>query len=173
MQFNLEKSILVLERTPAVLKQLLHGLPEEWATSNEGPETWSPYDVVGHLIQGEKKDWIPRTMIILEHGEKQPFTPFDRFAQFEESKGKSLIELLEEFEKLREKNIVELKGLNITEKDLQKTGMHPGLRQVTLENLLAAWVVHDLGHIHQISRVMAKQYKREVGPWTEYMGVLK
>ncbi|WP_425391260.1 DinB family protein [Ekhidna sp.] len=173
MQFNLEKSIQILERTPSVLKALLQNLPEDWTTPNEGLDTWSPYDVVGHLIHGEKTDWIPRTKIILAHGSDKPFEPFDRFAQFEESKGQSLAQLLEAFESLRVKNIEKLKALNITEQDLSKTGMHPGLGQVTLENLLAAWVVHDLGHINQITRVMAKQYISEVGPWTQYMGVLQ
>ena len=173
MQFNLIKSIQVLERTPSVLKDLLHGLPEDWTAPNEGPDTWSPYDVIGHLIQGEKKDWIPRAKIILTHGESVPFTPFDRFAQFEESKGKIINELLTEFSDLREQNLVELKSLNITEKDLDKTGMHPALGKATLRNLLASWVVHDLGHIAQISRVMAKQYTSEVGPWFEYLGILK
>ncbi|WP_424961162.1 DinB family protein [Ekhidna sp.] len=173
MQFNLPTSIEILDRTPLVLKTLLQNLPEDWTTPNEGPDTWSPYDVVGHLIQGEKKDWIPRAKIILTHGESVPFTPFDRFAQFEESKGKTLNQLLEEFERLRAENITALKSLNISSEDLMKTGMHPGLGQVTLENLLASWVVHDFGHINQISRVMAKQYINEVGPWTEYMGVLK
>lgn len=173
MQFDLDKSIQVLERTPLVLNQLLKNLSEDWTTPNEGPDTWSPYDIVGHLIQGEKKDWIPRAKIILTHGERVPFTPFDRFAQFEESKGKTLIQLLEQLDRLRAENMMGLKNLNISTDDLSKTGMHPGLGKVTLENLLASWVVHDLGHINQIARVMAKQYKSEVGPWTEYMGVLK
>ena len=173
MKFSLEKSIHILDRTPAVLKTLLRNLPEDWTAPNEGPDTWSPYDVVGHLIHGEKTDWIPRARIILEQGEKQPFTPFDRFAQFVESKGKTLNQLLDEFESHRTDNIKTLKALNITEADLTKTGIHPEFGAVTLENLLAAWVVHDLGHIHQISRVMAKQYTNEVGPWTQYMGVLK
>ncbi|MEQ6165682.1 DinB family protein [Ekhidna sp. MALMAid0563] len=173
MKFSLEKSIHILERTPAVLKTLLKNLSEDWTAPNEGPDTWSPYDVVGHLIHGEKTDWIPRAKIILEQGESQPFTPFDRFAQFEESKGKTLNQLLDEFESHRTDNIKTLKALNITEADLTKTGIHPEFGAVTLENLLAAWVVHDLGHIHQISRVMAKQYTNEVGPWTQYMGVLK
>ena len=173
MKISLEKSIHILERTPSILKALLQNLSEDWTTPNEGPETWSPYDVVGHLIHGEKTDWIPRARIILEQGEKQPFTPFDRFAQFVESKGKTLNQLLDEFESHRTDNIKTLKALNITEADLTKTGIHPEFGAVTLENLLAAWVVHDLGHIHQISRVMAKQYTNEVGPWTQYMGVLK
>ncbi|MEQ8629232.1 DinB family protein [Ekhidna sp.] len=173
MKFSLEKSIHILDRTPAVLKTLLRNLPEDWTAPNEGPDTWSPYDVVGHLIHGEKTDWIPRARIILEQGEKQPFTPFDRFAQFEESKGKTLNQLLDEFESHRTDNIKTLESLNISQADLTKTGIHPEFGAVTLENLLAAWVVHDLGHIYQISRVMAKQYTNEVGPWSQYMGVLK
>lgn len=171
MQFDLQKSILVLERTPAVLKTLLQNLPEDWTTPNEGPETWSPYDVVGHLIHGEKTDWIPRAKIILEHGEEKPFEPFDRFAQFENSKGKSLNELLDEFENLRKANLTALKSLNVAV-NLEKKGKHPELGVVTLKNLLSSWVVHDLGHISQITRVMAKQYKEEVGIWTKYMGIL-
>lgn len=165
--------MLILERTPTVLKELLESLPEDWTAPNEGPDTWSPYDVIGHLVHGEQTDWITRTKIILEHGESRPFDPFDRFAQFEKSKGKSINELLDEFAKLRKSNLDELKSLNITESDLDKPGMHPGLGKVTLSNLLSCWVVHDLGHIAQISRVMAKQYTSEVGPWFEYLGILK
>ena len=173
MQFDLAQSIPVLERTPSVLKALLKDLPEDWTTANEGPNTRSPYDVVGHLIHGEKTDWIPRTKIILEHDEEKTFEPFDRFAQFENSKDKTLNQLLDEFESLRNENLKELKSLNITEEDLQKTGKHPELGSVILKNLLSGWVVHDLGHIAQISRVMAKQYTEEVGIWTQYMGILK
>lgn len=171
MQFNLEKSIQILERTPGVLKQLLQGLPEDWTTPNEGPDTWSPYDIVGHLIHGERTDWIPRTKIVLEYGEDKPFEPYDRFAQFEESKGKNLHRLLEEFETLRKANLEELKSLDIGA-NLDKKGKHPELGEVTLSNLLSSWVVHDLGHIAQISRVMAKQYKEEVGVWEQYLGIL-
>lgn len=171
MQFDLAKSIRVLERTPAVLKALLQDLSEDWTKPNEGPDTWSPYDIVGHLIHGEKTDWIPRTQIILEHGVDQPFEPYDRFAQFEESKGKSLNELLDEFETLRNGNLEKLKSLEI-EANLDKKGKHPELGEVSLSNLLSSWVVHDLGHISQISRVMAKQYKGEVGIWTQYLGIL-
>ncbi|SNT30708.1 DinB superfamily protein [Ekhidna lutea] len=173
MQFNLKKSILILERTPSVLQEILKDLPEDWTTPNEGAETWSPFDVVGHLIHGEQTDWIARTKTILEHGESRPFDPFDRFAQFEKSKGKTINELLDEFERLRVANLKELQSLSISENDLNKTGMHPGLGPVTLRNLLSGWVVHDLGHVAQISRVMAKQYTVEVGPWTEYMSILK
>lgn len=172
MHFDLNKSIQVLERTPLVLNQLLKNLSEDWTNPNEGENTWSPFDVVGHLIHGEKTDWIPRINIILAHGDSKPFEPFDRFAQVESSKGKTLNSLLEEFQLLRKQNIEELKGFNLKDEDFKKTGRHPELGIITLENLLAAWVVHDLGHINQISRVMAKQYTDEVGPWTQYMKVL-
>ncbi|MEQ9467218.1 MAG: DinB family protein [Ekhidna sp.] len=171
MQFDLSKSIQVLERTPAVLKALLEGLPKDWTAPNEGPDTWSPYDVVGHLIHGEVTDWIPRAEIILSQSGTH-FTPFDRFAQFENSKGKNLQQLLDEFAVLRSQNIAKLQSFNLTEEDLKLEGTHPALGSVTLKNLLATWTVHDLNHIVQISRVMAKQYKEEVGVWTEYLAVL-
>lgn len=172
MQYDLIQALEILERTPTVLNNLLGGLSEEWITSNEGDNTWSPFDVVGHLIHGEKTDWLLRTKIILAHGSDQPFEPFDRFAQYEISKGKSMNELLSEFESLRKKNLGEFTSLEIT-KNLNKHGKHPELGEVTLRNLLSSWVVHDLGHIAQITRVMAKQYKKEVGIWTQYLGVLK
>ena len=140
--------------------------------ANEGENTWSPYDVVGHLIHGENTDWLPRTKIILQQGADTAFVPYDRFAQFENSKGKSLQELLSEFKILRKANIDELKYLNIGSEELKLTGIHPEFGGVTLKQLLSAWVVHDLGHIVQISRVMAKQYKEETGPWTKYLKVL-
>lgn len=171
MQFNLHTSIEILERTPLALNQLLSGLSANWTSPNEGPDTWSPYDVVGHLIHGEVTDWIPRTEIILSQS-GTPFTPFDRFAQFESSKGKNLQLLLDKFAELRSQNIAKLKSFNLSEKDLDLEGTHPELGSVKLKNLLASWVVHDLGHIVQISRVMAKQYKDEVGVWTEYLAVL-
>ena len=172
MQFDLQKSILILERTPIVLKELLKDLPNDWITPNEGPDTWSPFDVVGHLIHGEKTDWVPRTKIILEDGVDKPFEPFDRFAQFENSKGKSLNELLDQFDNLRKANLKELKSLDV-ENNLKKKGRHPELGEVTLSNLLSSWVVHDLGHISQITRVMAKQYIDEVGLWKKYLGILE
>ncbi|MEQ8903797.1 DinB family protein [Ekhidna sp.] len=172
MQFDLQKSILILERTPIVLKELLKDLPNDWITPNEGPDTWSPFDVVGHLIHGEKTDWVPRTKIILEDGVDKPFEPFDRFAQFENSKGKSLNELLDQFDNLRKANLKELKSLDV-ENNLKKKGRHPELGEVTLSNLLSSWVVHDLGHISQITRVMAKQYIDEVGIWKKYLGILE
>lgn len=171
MQYDFYESLEILERTPKVLRGLLQGISDDWILNNEGDETWSPFDVVGHLIHGEKTDWIPRAKIILEHGTSQAFEPFDRFAQFEMSKGKTLNDLLDEFENLRTQNIAEYKSLNI-EANLDKKGKHPELGEVTLRNLLSSWVVHDLGHLSQITRVMAKQYTKEVGIWTEYMGIL-
>jgi hypothetical protein len=172
MKFELKKSFEILERTPAVLRTLLSGLDEAWTMHNEGPETFSPYDVVGHLIQGEKTDWVARSKIILEFGLSKPFTPWDRFAQYEASKGKSLQNLLGEFEQIRKDNITWLRSLQLTEQDLAKKGMHPSLGEVTLKNLLATWVVHDLTHIGQITRVMAKQYREEMGPWPEFFRIL-
>jgi hypothetical protein len=170
MNFKLKEGIAILERTPQLLKDWLSGLPHNFVNNNEGPDTWSPYDVVGHLIQGEKDDWITRSQIILS-GSKTPFHPFDRFAQFEHSKGKPLDELLDEFIELRKKSLDDLHALNIQESDLAKTGIHPGLGEVTLRQLLSTWVAHDLGHIVQISRTMARQYTNEVGPWTKYLSV--
>lgn len=172
MKFELNKSYEILERTPAVLKTLLSNLDEGWVMNNEGPETFSPYDVVGHLIHGEKTDWTARAKIILEFGTSKPFVPWDRFAQFEESKGKTLYQLLDDFEHIRKENVAWLKSLNLTQSDLDKKGMHPKLGEVTLRNLLSTWVVHDLTHIAQITRVMAKQYKEEMGAWPEFFRIL-
>ncbi|MCW5519014.1 DinB family protein [Aureitalea sp. L0-47] len=173
MKFNLQQSIELLERTPKVLNAMLSGLSEEWINNNEGNNTWSPYDVVGHLVHGERTDWIPRTFIIMNDSDQKTFTPYDRFAQFEESKGKSLEQLLDEFESLRKANLEQLRGFGLMDSDLRRQGIHPSLGPVTLRNLLSAWVVHDQGHIAQISRVLAKQYKEDVGPWNEYMTILK
>lgn len=172
MKYSVIEAIQILERTPQVLNTLLDGLPDDWVMNNEGPETFSPYDVLGHLIHGEKTDWVARTKIILEHGLSKPFTPWDRFAQYEESKGKTLLQLLDEFEIVRKENMQWFKNLQLTEADLDKTGMHPKLGQVTLRNLLSTWVVHDLTHIAQITRVMAKQYKDEMGTWPEFFRIL-
>lgn len=172
-KFSIQKSIAVLERTPFVIEMLLRDLPEDWTVNNEGEGTWSPYDIVGHLIHGEKTDWIPRMKIILSDSENKTFQPFDRFAQFNDSKGKTLSELLVEF-KLRRKASVEiLNSQKITEDQLGRTGVHPKFGSVTLKELLATWVAHDLNHIGQIVRVMAKQYHNEVGPWKEFLGILK
>ena len=172
MKFELNKSYEILEKTPAVLKELLSKLNDDWVMNNEGPETFSPYDVIGHLIHGEKTDWAARAKIILEFGLSKPFIPWNRFAQFEESKGKTLAQLLDEFSAVRDENLKWLQSLNLTEADLDKKGMHPKLGEVTMRNLLSTWVVHDLTHIAQITRVMAKQYKEEMGPWPEFFRIL-
>jgi hypothetical protein len=173
MTFEIEKAIEILERTPLAIEALLKGISEEWLKNNEGANTWSPYEVVGHLIHGEKTDWIPRAKIILSDSKNKTFQPFDRFAQMKEGKGKDIEELLEEFKQIRKENLVELKALQINHSKLQQKGRHPELGVVTLKELLSCWVVHDLGHIAQISRVMAKQYKEEVGVWEAYLGILK
>lgn len=172
MQFDLSKSIEVLERTPTVLKTMLANLSPDWVFSNEGPDTWSPYEVIGHLIHCEKTDWMVRARIILSDQEDKTFEPFDRFAQLRAGKEKSLEELLEEFQALREKNLETLKSMQIDEEKLERTGIHPAFGEVKLAQLLSCWTAHDLGHIVQIARVMAKQYKEEVGPWAEYLSVL-
>ncbi len=172
MEFTLAAAIEILERSPHVFNSLLKNLPEDWTHSNEGPDTFSPFEVIGHLIHGEKTDWRARTMIILEHGISKPFTPYDRFAQTLESEGKSVNDLLSEFRNLRSDNLRWLKSLNLSEADLQKKGNHPLLGQVTLKQLLSTWVVHDLTHIAQVTRVMAKQYKEETGPWAEFFRIL-
>ena len=172
MHYSLEKSYEILERTPAVLKTLLENLSDEWVMSNEGPDTFSPYDVIGHLLHGEKTDWTARTKMILESGTSKTFVSWDRFAMYEESRGKTLSELLDEFEIARKENLEWLKSLNLKITDLDKKGMHPKLGEVTLRNLLSTWVVHGLTHIAQITRVMAKQYKEDMGPWPEFFRIL-
>ena len=171
MDFQIEHGIAILARTPRVLNDMLRELPDVWTTVNEGPDTWSPYDIVGHLVHGERADWIPRLNVILSDG-KKAFEPFDRFAQFENSKGKTLSDLLDEFNNLRVLNIQKLRAIKHDEHTLIQTGIHPDFGEVTLRQLLATWVVHDLNHISQIARVMAKQYKEEVGPWVRYLGIL-
>ena len=172
MSFELTEGIAVLERTPATFRALLAGLQDEWTTTNEGPDTFSPYDNVGHLIHGERTDWIPRARIILAQGDNRRFEPYDRFAQIRESKGKSLSQLLDEFELLRAENLATLRGWNLSDRELELKGEHPELGAVTLRQLLAAWVVHDLGHIAQTTRVMAKQYREAIGPWRAYLPVV-
>jgi uncharacterized damage-inducible protein DinB len=172
MEYQLEEAKSVLQRTPATLNSLLRDLPDDWIVYNEGPDTWSPFDVVGHLIHGEETDWIPRARIILADGENSSFVPFDRFAMFEKSRGKSLGELLETFERLRAANLRELDQMNLTPELLSTRGKHPELGIVTLSELLSTWVVHDLGHIAQIVRVMSKQYGDAVGPWRAYLSIL-
>jgi uncharacterized damage-inducible protein DinB len=172
MNFTVEKSIEILERTPEVLEAMLADVSAEWTTNNEGGETWNVLGVLGHLIHGEKTDWIARMEIILSGASDKTFQPFDRFAQFEESKEKTLHELLTEFRTLRQKNTELLRSKNLTDKILEEKGIHPAFGEVTLAQLLATWTVHDLDHIAQISRIMAKQYREAVGPWQEYLGIL-
>ena len=172
MKYTVEQAIEILERTPAVLTALLEGLSDDWIINNEGPETFSPYDVVGHLIHGEKTDWTARAKMILEFGNTKTFERWNRVAMYEESKDKSLQQLLNEFAAIRKENIIWFTSLQLTETDLDKKGMHPVLGDVTLRHLLSTWVVHDLTHIAQITRVMAKQYKTEMGPWPEFFRIL-
>jgi DinB superfamily len=173
MEHNLPQTMSLLSRTPAALDALLRDLPEAWTLRNEGEGTWNVFDVVGHLIHGERSDWMTRTKVILQFGEKQPFEPFDRLGQFRESHGKSLGQLLDEFARLRSENLIELRALNLGDEDLERRGRHPALGVVTLSELLSTWAVHDLTHLHQISRIMAHQYRDDVGPWSRYLGVLQ
>jgi DinB family protein len=171
MQHNLQHTISLLARTPATLDALLRDLPEEWTMRNEGGNTFNAFDVIGHLIQGERTDWMPRAKRILEYGESRAFDRFDRRAQERESQGKSLPQLLDEFARLRAENLAELRALNVTDQELNRRGLHPELGTVTLSQLLATWAAHDLTHLHQVSRIMAHQYREAVGPWTAYLGV--
>ena len=173
MEHNLDHTIRLLARTPAVLDALLGDLPQIWTSASEGENTWSAFDVVGHLIHGERTDWMPRAKMILQFGETRTFEPFDRWGQIRESEGKSLEQLLDEFARLRRENLIELRGLNLRPEDLDRRGRHPALGVVTLSELLATWAAHDLTHLHQISRVMAHQYREAVGPWSRYLGVLQ
>ena len=173
MKCEVTKALEILENTPKTINALLNNVSDPWLFCNEGESTWSPFDIVGHLIHGEKTDWIPRMQIILSNFENRTFEPFDRYAQFKLSEGKTLSELLQTFTRLRQTNIKILKELNLTEEQLHLKGIHPELGEVTLSQLLATWVTHDLGHIAQIARVMAKQYKTEVGPWIDYIPILK
>lgn len=172
MSFHFDEALAVLRRTPAVLRALLADLPDAWTLATEGLGTWSPFDVVGHLIHGERTDWVPRAEHLLRHGEAVPFTPFDREAMFAASKGKSMAELLDTFERLRAANLDRLASLRLTEKDFDRRGKHPALGPVTLRELLATWTAHDLGHIAQIVRVMARRYTADVGPWRAYLSLL-
>lgn len=172
MEFKLDQAVEVLTRTPGVARAMLAGLSEPWVRNNYGPETFSPFDVVGHLQHGEKTDWMTRVRIILDHGPSRPFAPFDRYAMYEESKGKSINQLLDEFETYRTKNLSDLAALNLSPDKLDLKGTHPALGTVTLRQLLSTWVVHDLGHLHQIAKCMAWQYRENVGPWKEYLTIL-
>jgi len=170
---SLNQSIALLARTPSALNALLRDLPDEWTQRNEGEGTWTVFDVVGHLIHGERTDWIPRARRILEFGESKPFDRFDRFAQERESQGKTLSQLLDEFADLRAEKLGELRAMNLSEDDLKKRGTHPALGVVTLYELLSTWAAHDLTHLHQISRIMAVQYREAVGPWAKFLGVMR
>jgi len=172
-EFNLQDTIALLSRTPAALDSLLRGLPENWTHRNEGGSSWTVFDVVGHLIHGERTDWMPRARRILESGNARAFDKFDRGGHEEEIRGKSLGQLLDEFSKARSENIGALRGLNLTAADLGRPGLHPALGAVTMSQLLATWAAHDLTHVHQISRIMAYQYRDAVGPWKAYLGVMQ
>ena len=172
MRFDLQETIALLSRTPSSLNALLRDLPQSWAVGSEGPKTWSPFDIVGHLIHGERTDWMPRVRMILEQGDSRAFDPFDRLAQERESLGKSLPQLLDEFAQLRSENLDALRSMNLRPEEFSRRGRHPALGVVTLSELLATWAVHDLTHLHQLSRVLAYQYKEVVGPWSAYLGVL-
>lgn len=172
MRFELARGLEILERTPATFRALLDGLPEDWTAPNEGPDTFSAFDNLGHLIHGERTDWIPRARIILAQGADRRFEPYDRFAQYRESEGKRVAELLGEFAELRAANLATVRGWQLGERELALEGEHPALGPVTLRQLLAAWVAHDLGHVAQTARVLARQYREAVGPWREYLPVL-
>lgn len=172
MHFRLADALEILERTPQTFRALLGGLSESWTSPNEGPGTFSAFDNLGHLVHGEKTDWIPRARLILDQGVNRRFEPFDRFAMLRENQGRSVAELLDEFTRLRADNLGTLRGWSISENDLALEGEHPELGRVTLRQLLATWVVHDLGHVAQTTRVLAKQYREEVGPWSRYLPVV-
>src|SRR6267142_1288544 len=173
MQHNLQNTISLLTRTPAALNALLRDLPETWTFRNEGENTWNAFDIIGHLIHGERTDWMPRVMVVLQFGGTKAFEPFDRQGHTGEIQSKSLAQLLDEFARLRAENLAELRALNLRQEDLERRGRHPSLGVVTLSALLATWAAHDLTHLHQISRVMAHQYREAVGPWSAYLGVLQ
>jgi hypothetical protein len=172
MTFDLPQAIEVLQKTPGILRAWLRGLSEDWCFNNYGDATFSPFDVVGHLIHGERTDRMVRLHFILKSGETKPFAPFDRYAMYENSKGKSINELLDTFGILRDMNLIELKALQLTPEQLERRGNHPELGTVTLKQLIATWAVHDLNHLHQIAKSMAFQYRQEVGPWKEYLSIL-
>jgi DinB family protein len=172
MSFQLDEALEVLERTPATFHALLSGLPESWTTCDEGPDTFTPFDNIGHLLHAERTDWITRARIILEQGPDRRFEPYDRFAQFRDSKGKTLTQLLEAFARVRAENLATVRSWNLSDEQLALEGEHPAFGPVTLRQLLSTWVAHDLGHIAQTSRVMAKRYRESVGPWRAYLPVL-
>ena len=173
MPHDLAQTVALLTRTPAVLDALLRDLPEGWTQRNEGEESWAAFDVVGHLIFGEKTDWIPRARVILEHGDARPFEPFDRLGHVTESRGRTLPELLDIFAAARAASLAALCDFQLQPADLERRGLHPALGSVTLSQLLATWAAHDLSHLHQLTRVMAHQLREEVGPWSAYLGVMQ
>jgi hypothetical protein len=173
MEQDLSHVMPLLARTPSVLNALLRDLPETWTLRNEGENTWTAFDVVGHLIHGEREDWMPRVRILLEFGETRAFDPFDRLGHVRPSQGKSLGDLLDEFAAARSNSLDELRALNLQPGDFKRRGQHPALGVVTLSQLLATWAAHDLTHLHQISRIMAHQYREFVGPWSAYLGVMQ
>ena len=173
MNINLLQTVALLSRTPATLNALLCDLPDFWTFSNEGQGTWTAFDIVGHLIHAEHTDWIPRATMILQHGESQTFKPFDREGQGQKARGKSLINLLDEFAAVREESLAQLRAMNLQPQDLDRRGRHPAFGSVTLGQLLSTWAVHDLTHLHQLTRLMAHQYREAVGPWSVYLGVLQ
>jgi uncharacterized damage-inducible protein DinB len=172
MKFSVDDAVPILRSTPGVLRAWLSDLPPSWTTADEGADTWSAFDIVGHLIHGERTDWIPRAELLLAYGESRPFTPFDRFAQLQDSRGKSLSELLDTFAQLRWTNVARLESLQLKPADLVRRGRHPELGPVTLGQLIATWVAHDLNHLGQVARVMGRQYTEAVGPWLEYLPLL-
>jgi hypothetical protein len=172
MEANLDATIALLERTPTALNAMLRGLPDEWTHSNEGGETWSVFDVVGHLIHADLADWVRRARWILEFGNSKPFPPFDRSGHFEITQGKSLAQLLDELAEVRAQKLNELRALDLQPEDFARCGQHPALGPANLSQLLATWAAHDLNHIHQISRIMAIQYREATGPWQKYLGVM-
>jgi hypothetical protein len=173
MEFDLQNTIALLTRAPSTLNSLLRGLPHAWTSCNEGEKTWTPVDVVAHLLYTEDANWMPRARVILKFGEGQPFAPFNRFGHLDEGRGKSLDQLLDEFTYIRAQSLAELRALNLVAGDLEKRGQHPALGSATLAQLLAAWTVHDLTHLHQLTRILAHQYRDAVGPWNKFLGVLQ
>ena len=173
MKQNLGHTVALLERTPAALNELLRRLPAEWTERNEGGDSWNACEIVAHLSHGERTDWMPRVKHLLEFGESRPFVPFDRLGQRRAMEGKSMAELLDEFALLRAGSLQELRAMGLSAADLERRGAHPALGPVTMSELLAAWAAHDLSHLHQISRVLAFQYREAVGPWTKFLGVMQ
>lgn len=169
----LDDQVALLTRTPAAFDALLRGLPDSWTTRNEGRDTWTATDIVAHLIDGERTDWLPRVRMIRDYGDARTFVPFEMSGYLRERDGKTMAQLLDEFARARSDNLAELRALDLSAQDLQRAGRHPELGPVTLSQLLATWAAHDLTHLHQLSRVMAHQYREAVGPWGAYMGVMR